>query len=123
LFGGIFGRWGVKGAKLGATAFSGRKGPKAEVTPKDVQKYESKRAAFRAAKRDAGIPTSQTHVTHTKNLKADALDSRNTATEYDFGAGRKVQDHPAGHEFTDGVYGKAHFNNHGTGGTKSHYEY
>ena len=94
------------------------------VEPKNVQQFESKRAALRAAKRDAGIPTSQTHITHTKNLKADGLDTRRTATEYDFGGGGKVQDHPAGHKFPDGgVYDKSHFNNHGAGGTKGHYEY
>jgi RHS repeat-associated protein len=95
-----------------------------EVNPKNVQQFESKRAALRAAKRDAGIPTSQTHTTHTKNLQADGLDTRRTATEYDFGGGRKIQDHPAGHKFPDGgAYNKSHFNNHGTGGTKGHYEY
>ncbi|WP_051686524.1 RHS repeat-associated core domain-containing protein [Vibrio pacinii] len=94
------------------------------IEPKNVQKFKSKRAAMRAAKREAGIPTSQTHNTHTKNLKADGLDTRRTATEYDFGGGKKVQDHPAGHNFPDGgSYDKAHFNNHGKGGTKGHYEY
>lgn len=73
---------------------------------------------------DADIPTSQTHKTHTGGLKADALDSKRTATEYDFGNGQKVQDHPAGHTFKDGgTYDKAHMNNHGTKGTKTHYEY
>ncbi|MCS4308297.1 RHS repeat-associated protein [Rheinheimera pacifica] len=108
----------------GWARFALKKAVTKSVTPKNVQQFESKRAAFRAAKRDAGIPTSQTHTTHTKNLKADGLDTRRTATEYDFGGGRKIQNHPAGHKFPDGgVYNKSHFNNHGTGGTKGHYEY
>lgn len=91
---------------------------------KNVKQFASKRAAFRQAKRDAGIPTSQTHNTHTSNLKADSNDTQLTATEFDFGNGKKVQDHPAGHTFNDG--GKreqSHFNNHGTNGTKNHYDY
>ena len=77
-----------------------------------------------AAKRDAGIPTSQTHKTHQKGLKADALDSKRSATEYDFGKGKKVQDHPNGHKFGDGgTYDKPHLNNHGVGGGNKHYEY
>ncbi|MEP3324541.1 MAG: hypothetical protein ABJP91_23115, partial [Sneathiella sp.] len=99
-------------------------GKAASAGAKNAQKFGSQRAAFRAAKRDAGIPTSQTHLTHTKNLKADRLDTHRTATEYDFGGGRKIQNHPAGHKFSDGsVYNKPHFNNHGKGGTKGHYEY
>jgi hypothetical protein len=65
-----------------------------KTSPKITKKFKSKRAAFRSAKKDAGIPTSQTHETHTKNLKVDRLDARRTATEYDFGNGKKVQDHP-----------------------------
>ena len=66
----------------------------------------------------------QTHKTHKQGLKADSLDTRRTATEYDFGGGRKIQDHPKGHKFSDGgTYDKSHFNNHGKGGTKGHYEY
>ncbi|GAB1624069.1 hypothetical protein AAOGI_41190 [Agarivorans albus] len=91
---------------------------------KNAEKYVSRRAAFRAAKRDAGIPTSQTHISHEPNLKADSLDSRRTATEYDFGNDRKVQNHPEGHTFRDGgKYESSHFNNHGNGHTNKHYEY
>ena len=104
----------------------GEQAAKQVVNPESVKQFESKRAAFRAAKRDAGIPTSQTHLTHTKNLKADKLDNRRTATEYDFGGGKKVQQHPEGHTFSDGgKYENPHFNNHQTDGTgtKNHYEY
>lgn len=95
-----------------------------KVVPENAQKFESRRAVLRAAKRDAGIPTSQTHSSHTKNLPADGLDTRRTATEYDFGGGKKIQEHPAGHTFRDGgVYDQSHFNNHGVGGTGGHYEY
>ena len=99
-------------------------GGNSNSNPKNTEKFDSKRAAFRAAKRDAGIPTSQTHKTHQKGLKADALDSKRSATEYDFGKGKKVQDHPNGHKFGDGgTYDKPHLNNHGVGGGNKHYEY
>ncbi|MFL0810481.1 MAG: FG-GAP-like repeat-containing protein [Agarilytica sp.] len=94
------------------------------IGPKNSQKFVSSRAAMRAAKRDAGIPTSQTHITHTKNLKSDKLDTKRTATEFDFGSGRKIQLHPKGHSFSDGTsYSQPHFNNHGVGGTGGHYEF
>ncbi len=69
------------------------------------------------------IPTSETHITHTKNLKADGLDTRKTTTEYDFGGSRKLQEH-SGHKFPDdGSYDTAHVNKNGKGGIKGHYEY
>ena len=95
-----------------------------DCTPTNREMYNSRRAAFRAAKRDAGIPTSQTHITHQSNLKADRLDTRRSATEYDFGEGGRVQTHPNGHSFGDGgSYDTSHFNNHGRGYTGKHYEY
>ncbi|MCP4749187.1 MAG: RHS repeat-associated core domain-containing protein, partial [Desulfobacteraceae bacterium] len=120
IFGAIFGFKSAKSVKSLSKAAKNT----AKAAPKSAKQFKSKRAAFRESKRDAGIPTSQTHTTHTKNLKADALDKRRTATEYDFGHGRKVQSHPDGHTFSDGgVYDKSHFNNHGKDGTGIHYEY
>jgi len=86
----------------------------------------SKREAFRKAKRDAGIPTSQTHNTHTKTNSGDR--SGGSATDFSFDGNKSVQSHPNGHPWPS-TNGSAdpHFNNHQppgvSGGTKNHYTY
>ncbi|WP_321311922.1 hypothetical protein [Halarcobacter sp.] len=37
-----------------------------KTSPKIVKSFQSRRAALRAAKRDRGLPTSQTHISHKK---------------------------------------------------------
>jgi hypothetical protein len=85
----------------------------------------SPRSAFRQAKRDAGIPTSQTHNTHRRG-QGDRQGSR--GTDYGFDNNKSVQHHPDGHPYpaTNGS-NEPHFNNHQPpgvpGGTKNHYTY
>ena len=78
----------------------------------------TRRAAFRQAKRDAGIPTSQTHRTHTPS-KADSHGGK--GTDYTFDNNKSVQDHPDGHHYPDGGSEPPHFNNHPD--TNKHYYY
>ena len=89
----------------------------------------SSRGAFRQAKRDAGIPTSQTHRTHS-NGQGDRNGGR--ATDFGFDGNKAVQHHPDGHNFPDGNRpnngsDRPHYNNHQPpgvpGGTKNHYSY
>lgn len=72
-----------------------------KTSPKITKKFKSKRAAFRSTKKDVGIPTSQKHETHTKNIKADGLYvyARRIATEYDFGNGKRCKIIPQGIRF------------------------
>ena len=94
----------------------------AKSIPSEVKNFLSRRAAFRQAKRDAGIPTSQTHITHRSGVKSDKLDTKRTGTEFEFDGGKQIQEHPKGHKFSDGsLYEKPHFNNHPVTGI--HYEY
>ncbi len=87
--------------------------------------FDSMRAAFRAAKRDAKIPTSQTHTTHTRG-QGDRTGSN--ATDFKFPGNKEVQSHPNGLPWpsTNGS-NQPHFNNHQPagvpGGTKNHYTY
>lgn len=85
---------------------------------------QSDRAAFRQAKRDVNIPTSETHSNH-KKVASDRFDKSKSGTEYTFSNNKKIQKHPNGHP-QQGV-NKRHFNNHQpsgqTGGTKNHYTY
>jgi RHS repeat-associated protein len=96
----------------------------------------SKRAQMRQAKRDAGIPTSQTHNTHKTVDAAKSGNSGVKGTEYSYNStgsyGKKeiktIQDHKNGHVYKDGTVDKTpHFNNHQppgqSGGTNKHYPY
>jgi hypothetical protein len=83
------------------------------------------RAAFRRAKRDANIPTSQTHNAHS-NGRGDR--HRNRSTDYYFDNEKTIQHHPDGHPWpSDNGSNLPHFNNHQEqrvdGGTKNHYTY
>ncbi|WP_374668637.1 Hint domain-containing protein, partial [Acinetobacter sp.] len=83
------------------------------------------RAAFRKAKRDANIPTSQTHNTH-RNGRGDRHGS--PATDYFFDGNKTIQKHPAGHPWSSNNGSNLpHFNNHqppgARGGTGNHYTY
>jgi hypothetical protein len=120
----------LSGPAMGEYSDFGSLGNAAKNTPNDVVSSISQRAALRQAKRDAGIPTSQTHITHKPNQSTTKtpggpLDSRD-ATIYKFEGGKEVQLHPTGHKFKDGsVYDKPHFNNHNNGAssTRNHYEW
>lgn len=85
---------------------------------KDIS-FETKRQALRQAKRDAGIPTSETHQTHVNNVTTDRLGGK--GTDLIFKDGKKtIQHHMTGHNFPDNPKPK-HFNNHPA--TKNHYLY
>ena len=82
---------------------------------------QTRRAAFRQAKRDAGIPTSQTHTTHKKVDAAKNGASGKKGIDYEFettgsygkAETRHVQDHYEGHNYMDGtVEEQPHFNIH-----------
>jgi hypothetical protein len=79
---------------------------------------------MRQSKRDANIPTSQTHSTHRK-VASDRMDKGKSGKEFVFENGKTVQQHPQGHP-QQGV-SDPHFNNHQpsgvSGGTKNHYTY
>jgi hypothetical protein len=90
---------------------------KVDIKPKDV-KLETKRQALRQAKRDAGIPTSQTHKTHIKKVVTDRAGGR--GTDLVFENGKTVQHHKTGHNFQNDPK-PPHFNNHPD--TKNHYIY
>lgn len=81
-------------------------------------KVETPRQALRQAKRDAGIPTSQTHVTHNKNVRTDRLGG--TGDDLVFENGKTIQHHKTGHDFPENPK-PPHFNNHPE--TKNHYIY
>lgn len=98
----------------------------------------SRRAAFRQAKRDAGVPTSQNFNTHKRVDAAKNGKSGRKGIEYEFtietpyGASenRFVQDHFEGHMYIDGTIDNTpHFNIHQKpGSTKlkgenNHYPY
>ena len=81
----------------------------------------TRRAAFRQAKRDAGIPTSQNFKTHKKVNAAKNGKSDRMGIEYEFDVARPyggkesrfVQDHYEGHTYMDGRVDKTpHFNIH-----------
>jgi RHS repeat-associated protein len=95
--------------------------------PKAVVNANSKRAAFRQAKRDVGIPTSQTHIKH-KKVASDGYEvaaKKKNGTEYTFENGKTIQHHPKGHPKQN--VPEPHFNNHqpegAPRGTKNHYIY
>ena len=96
----------------------------------------SKRAAMRQAKRDAGIPTSQTHSNHKTVNASKSGNAPEKGTQYYFDVegsygtkGQKtVQNHYEGHTYPDGSKNpKPHFNNHQpegqSGATNNHYYY
>lgn len=98
---------------------SSSKVSKAVNTSKATSKPKvTRRAAFRQAKRDAGIPTSQTHK------RGDAAKNKNSGRrgiEYEYDAQgsygtqqtKYVQDHYEGHTYLDGsVDNTPHFNIH-----------
>ena len=93
---------------------------KAAKTANNTSKL-TRRAAFRQAKRDAGIPTSQNFKTHKKVNAAKNGKSDRMGIEYEFDVARPysgkesrfVQDHYEGHTYMDGRVDKTpHFNIH-----------
>ena len=105
----------IKGGSYAWAAIGATKG--AKVKPQDL-KFETKRQALRQAKRDAGIPTSQTHKTHIKGVRTDRLGGK--GDDLVFENGKTIQHHKTGHNFKDNPKPQ-HFNNHP--GTKNHYIY
>ena len=98
----------------------------------------TRRASFRQAKRDAGIPTIQNFITHKKVDAAKNGKSGQKSIEYEFNITdsygkqekRFVQDHFEGHIYIDGnIDNSPHFNIHQHSGTtkidkeKNHYPY
>ena len=82
---------------------------------------KSRRAAFRQAKRDAGIPTSQNFKTHKQVDAAKNKNSGRKGIEYEFDSkgaygseySKFVQDHYQGHNYMDGTIDNTpHFNIH-----------
>jgi hypothetical protein len=80
--------------------------------------FKTERQALRQAKRDAGIPTSQTHNGINRNVKADRVGGKGDELKYD--GGKSIQNHKTGHDF-DTDPKPPHFNNHPA--TKNHYIY
>uniref|UniRef100_UPI0025A95195 RHS repeat-associated core domain-containing protein n=1 Tax=Muribaculum intestinale TaxID=1796646 RepID=UPI0025A95195 len=91
------------------------------TTAKSDVVYPSRRAAFRQAKRDAGIPTSQNFTTHELGDASKSGNSGRRSIEYTFDIpqpyGREntrfIQNHYEGHVFPDGtVDNRPHLNLH-----------
>jgi RHS repeat-associated protein len=80
--------------------------------------FKTSRQALRQAKRDLGIPTSQTHITHIKNVRTDRLGG--LGSDLIFDGGKTVQWHKTGHLFPTNPK-PPHFNIHPV--SKLHYIY
>ena len=90
---------------------------KVKAKPQDL-KFKTKRQALRQAKRDAGIPTSQSHKTHIKEVRTDRLGGK--GNDLVFENGKTIQHHKTGHKFKKNPKPQ-HFNNHPK--TNNHYIY
>lgn len=120
----------IKAYRAGKTASkttlkAGSKAP-SKIMDATSKEFPSRRAAFRQAKRDAGIPTSKNFSTHVKGDAAKSGDSGRRGIEYTFdteGAygsqfNRYIQDHFEGHVYKDGSFDNTpHFNIHQKPGT------
>ena len=120
----------IKAYRAGKTASkttlkAGSKAP-SKIMDAASKEFPSRRAAFRQAKRDAGIPTSKNFSTHVKGDAAKSGDSGRRGIEYTFdteGAygsqfNRYIQDHFEGHVYKDGSFDNTpHFNIHQKPGT------
>lgn len=128
----------VKATKATTNATKAVKATKATKATTEGASNVTRRAAFRQAKRDAGIPTSQNFKTHTKGDAAKNGRSGRQGIEYEFDIStpygskesRFVQDHFEGHIYMDGrVDNTPHFNIHQKQGTtklkgeNNHYPY
>ena len=82
---------------------------------KGTKEFQTRRQAFRQAKRDAGVPTSETHTTHVNHNAADRFKSK--GTDFKFKNNKEIQEHMDGHPWNR----TSHFNNHSS--TQLHYNY
>jgi len=101
------------------------------TTAKSDVVYPSRRAAFRQAKRDAGIPTSQNFTTHELGDASKSGNSGRRSIEYeflieppyDYTKSKYVQDHYEGHIYTNGISDdRPHINIHQKGNKKERWE-
>lgn len=76
--------------------------------PKNQVTYNTRKQAFKAAKRDIGIPTSQQPISVGPNI--GNIGELNPGRLYDFGKGKFIRDDIAGHIFSDGTSMGRHFN-------------
>ena len=129
---------GIKAYRAGKVVVNATKTAKAVKSTTQGSKQITRRAAFRQAKRDAGVPTSQNFKTHKKVDAAKNGKSGRRGIEYEFEVSapygskesRFVQDHFEGHAYMDGrVDNTPHFNIHQKKGTtrlkgeNNHYPY
>lgn len=88
--------------------------------PKDMSVHSGRKGAFRAAKKDRGIPKSQKpiKVIEAINKQGKVIPGR----DYYFEGGKVIRNHTAGHSFPDGTSFGRHFNAEFMG-RKWHYFY